>query len=71
MLSVLPAELRRELSAALTSLDSEQIAATLSKIGVIDAELEVTLFRLAKYFDYPAILKALDEFDEPEQAARP
>lgn len=60
MLTGLPPELRQELRDALTSLESEQIAEILQKISTVDAELGRTLSRLVEFFDYPAILDALD-----------
>jgi len=60
MLAVLPVTLRQELSDALESLDSERIAAVLRQIGAVDPELAHALTRLADYFDYPAILDALE-----------
>jgi len=60
-LTVLPASLREELRDAVDSLDSERIAAVIREVNEVDAELGRTLSRLAEYFDYPAILKALDE----------
>jgi CheY-like chemotaxis protein len=60
MLTVLPAALREALREALESLDGERIAAAVRQIAEIDAALGRTLSRLAEYFDYPAILKALN-----------
>ncbi|HEX5363134.1 MAG TPA: ATP-binding protein, partial [Gallionella sp.] len=60
-LLVLPVDLRLELQHALENLDSERIAASIHRVGEIDAELGRTLSRLAEYFDYPAILNALAE----------
>jgi PAS domain S-box-containing protein len=59
-LEVLPAALRQQLREALTSLDSDQIAIAISQIKEIDPTLGFSLARLADYFDYPAIIKALD-----------
>jgi PAS domain S-box-containing protein len=69
MLAQLPAALRQELRAAVTSLDNERIANTLDKLGAADAELARTLSRLTEYFDYPAILKALDETEGQPEAS--
>jgi PAS domain S-box-containing protein len=67
MLLKLPDPLRQELRAAVASLDNDRIASTLGKLGAVDAELARTLSRLTEYFDYPAILKALDETEgQPE-----
>ena len=59
-LEALPAALRQQLREALTSLDSDQIAIAISQIKEIDPTLGFSLARLADYFDYPAIIKALD-----------
>lgn len=69
MLLKLPAPLRQELRTAVASLDNERIAGTLDKLGAVDAELARTLSRLTEYFDYPAILKALDETDGQPEAS--
>jgi PAS domain S-box-containing protein len=61
MLSGLPDEQRTELRDALLVLDSERIAAVIDGIVGIDAELGATLRRMSEYFDYQAILDALDE----------
>jgi PAS domain S-box-containing protein len=61
MLMRLPDPLRRELRTAVTSLDNEQIASVLEKVGAVDVELAHALSHLTEYFDYPAILKAIDE----------
>jgi CheY-like chemotaxis protein len=68
MLLRLPDPLRQELRMAVASLDSEQIASTLDKVSAVDAELARTLSRLAEYFDYPAILKGLDETEAHPEA---
>ena len=60
-LAGLPAALTKELKDALESLDSERITAAIQQIGEIDAELGCTLSRLVEYFEYPAILNALDK----------
>ncbi len=59
MLAVLPAELRRELRAALESLEEARISAVLGKVAPYDASLHKTLLKLAGNFDYPTILNVL------------
>ncbi|MDO8207299.1 MAG: hypothetical protein Q7T38_05695, partial [Gallionella sp.] len=59
MLAVLPAELRSELHDALISLEDERIAAAIGQVASLDPTLHRTISHLAKNFDYPAILKAL------------
>ena len=61
MLAVLPATMRKELRSALEELDSERIAALIQQAGEIDAQLGQAMSQLAEYFDYPAILRVLDE----------
>ncbi|MFU8790195.1 MAG: ATP-binding protein [Methylobacter sp.] len=61
MLSVLPLELRIELKDALESLDSGHITSVIAHIKPIDAKLYKTLSHLVENFNYPGILKALDE----------
>jgi PAS domain S-box-containing protein len=61
MFATLPEELHRELLDAVTSLDADRITAVIDRIRMTDAELGRTLSRLAEYFDYPAILRALDD----------
>jgi signal transduction histidine kinase/CheY-like chemotaxis protein len=60
-LAVLPAELREALKEALLSLDENRIQAAIEQVGSVDRTLSHSLSSLAEYFDYPAILKALDE----------
>jgi len=60
----LPTALRGELRDALVRLDSERIAALLGQVGEVDRELGDTLLRLAKGFDYPAVLRLLDDVGE-------
>ncbi|HEX5391950.1 MAG TPA: ATP-binding protein [Rhodocyclaceae bacterium] len=60
-LSTLPASLRQNLRDALECLDREQVMACLDQIGKVDADLAAALSRLAKGFDYPAMLRLLDE----------
>jgi hypothetical protein len=43
----------------LESLDSERINAVIQRVAPLDAQLHKTLSQLARGFDYPAILKAL------------
>lgn len=66
MLAVLPASLRMELRGALESLDGERISAALQRVGDVDLELSRILSHLVEYFDYPAILGALDEAGHPK-----
>jgi PAS domain S-box-containing protein len=60
MLTVLPQELRCELNAAVETLDSERISAVIEQVASFDVKLHKTLLHLAENFDYPAILKALE-----------
>jgi signal transduction histidine kinase/CheY-like chemotaxis protein len=60
-LAVLPAELREALKEALLSLDENRIQAAIEQVAAVDRTLSHNLSSLAEYFDYPAILKALDE----------
>jgi PAS domain S-box-containing protein len=60
MLAALPQELRQRLHEALDDLDYERIMATIGEMGECDPELARTLKQLAEYFDYPAILNALE-----------
>lgn len=64
MLAVLPASLRKTLREALLSLDSELIDQAIKQAGEADNTLGVLLSRLADNFDYPVILRLLDELDE-------
>jgi len=59
MLSVLPATLRGDLTAALESLETERIAQVIQQVAPYDRKLQKTLSHLAENFDYPSILKAL------------
>jgi hypothetical protein len=61
VLAVLPLALRDELKSALESLDSERIGAVIDQVAAHDAKLHKTLSHLAEYFDYPAILRALQK----------
>jgi len=58
-LAVLPDGLRRELKAALESLENARIAQVIDQIAELDPQLHKTLANLAENYDYPAILKAL------------
>jgi hypothetical protein len=60
MLAGLPPGLREELKAALENLDGEQIAAAIQKATEFDTELGRSLEQLARNFEYPAILEALN-----------
>jgi PAS domain S-box-containing protein len=64
MLSQLRPELRQELHNSAESLDSDQVAVTISRIMAIDSELGVILTRLSDNFDYLAILDALGKLKE-------
>jgi signal transduction histidine kinase/FixJ family two-component response regulator len=59
----LPVALRNELKVALENLDSDRIAAAIRQIGTVDAQIGLTLTRLADDFDYPTILHALNGSD--------
>jgi CheY-like chemotaxis protein/nitrogen-specific signal transduction histidine kinase len=61
MLAILPSPLRNELKEALENLDNERIAAAIRDAGKIDKDLGRTLTSLVEYFNYPAILDALNE----------
>jgi CheY-like chemotaxis protein len=61
LLTALPVALRQELREASKSLDGERIATAISQINEIDATLGYALTCLADNFDYPGILKSLDE----------
>ncbi len=64
MLRDLPRDLRAELRHVLEDLDSERIAVVIERVSGQDAQLGLALQRLADNFDYPAILRALDEIDK-------
>lgn len=59
MLSLLPADLQRELGDALESLEGELIITAIGKVATYDIALYKTLSRLAENFNYPTILNAL------------
>jgi len=61
MLAVLPTALREELRDSLENLDGKRITTAIQQIGEIDLKLGSTLTHLVEYFDYPAILNALDQ----------
>jgi hypothetical protein len=61
MLAELPPSLRNELKEALENLDNERITAAILQIGKLDKDLSLTLTSLTEYFNYPAILVALNE----------
>jgi hypothetical protein len=56
---VLPVALLDELHAALESLESERISSAIRQVSAYDSALMKTLSQLAENFDYPAILKVL------------
>ncbi len=64
MLAGLAPAMRKELKAALESLNSEWIEAVIGRISEGDGELSARLNMLAENFDYPAILKALEGMSE-------
>ncbi len=61
MLDSLPTTLRIELKESLQELDSERIEKAILQINEVDTQLGSVLSHLADYFDYPAILNALDD----------
>jgi len=61
MLTIVPQELQHELRTALESLDEERIRAAIEQISTHDGPLSKALSQLAANYDYPAILKALQE----------
>lgn len=63
MLAPLLPATRQTLREALQSLDSERVAEVLLQISECDQGLGLVLSRLADDFDYPTILKALDELN--------
>ena len=58
-LSVLPRGLRKDLTDALTNLDSERISRAIARVAPYDIKLKNALSTFADNFDYPTILKAL------------
>jgi PAS domain S-box-containing protein len=62
MLAVLPQALRNELKTALESLDSDRIGTLIGQVAAYDENLQKTLSQLVENFDYPAILKMLNEY---------
>jgi len=67
MLAVLPSALRQKLRNALESLDSERITEIVRQIAEWDPPLGHKLSGLAEYFDYPAILNALDRTSDKSE----
>ena len=61
MLAVLPSSLRNELKDALENLDNERITAAIRQVGKVHVDLGRTLTSLVEYFNYPAILDALNK----------
>ncbi|HZX31076.1 MAG TPA: ATP-binding protein [Rhodocyclaceae bacterium] len=61
MFAPLPDGLRQSLKAALESLETDQVAAAIRQVGQYDGDLEKALTQYARRFDYPAILKTLEE----------
>jgi len=61
MLRSLSEELRNELKGSLQSLDAGKIRSCLQKIREIDTELAQILTGLTDRYEYPVILKALEE----------
>jgi CheY-like chemotaxis protein len=61
MLLVLPLALRKELEEALNSLESDRIATLIAQVASYDPMLYKTLSAMAERYDYPDILKALQE----------
>lgn len=57
----LPEALRNELKESLESLENERIALVINQVTADDQKLQKTLIQLAENFDYPAILKALNQ----------
>lgn len=61
VLSVLPREMRKELTAALVSLDITRIDEVISRIAVVNPALGEVLTRHTEKFDYTAILQAVQD----------
>ena len=61
MLAGLPAELRRDLTAALQSLDGDRIKAAIQQVEKYDQSVHKQLVALAGEFNYPVILQALQQ----------
>jgi PAS domain S-box-containing protein len=59
MLSNLPPALRRELHGALERLDVPRIIAAIDQLAPLDAALHQILSELAKNYDFPSIMKAI------------
>jgi CheY-like chemotaxis protein len=60
MLAALPEALRRELRAALESLETEATRAVIRQVGTHDPLVANALSRFAQEFDYQTVLNALD-----------
>jgi hypothetical protein len=63
MVASLPLDIRQRLHDALVSLNAEKIIETILELGRTDPVLAHTLKRLADNFDYPTILRLLDNKD--------
>jgi hypothetical protein len=61
MLAALPEALRTDLCKVLKSLETEAISDVIGQVGAHDPKLEKILSRIARGFDYQAILNALGE----------
>lgn len=61
MLDRLPTNLRNELHDALESLEEERIHLAMEKVATCDPTLHQALTALVSGFDYPTILKALQD----------
>jgi CheY-like chemotaxis protein len=67
-LSEINVKQREELRMAVESLDRERIDAAIRSICEADRDLGETLLQLAREFDYPDILKALEALNDEESA---
>jgi PAS domain S-box-containing protein len=65
-MDAISAEMREELSHAVTSLDRESINSAISQISVTNTELGRVLSNLANEFDYPTILSAIEAVTDKE-----
>lgn len=61
MLEGLPLQLRQELTLAVEGLNQDDVHAVIDKIAEYDPQLQKILTQLAEEFDYPSILKALND----------
>jgi PAS domain S-box-containing protein len=66
LLQTISSDERDELSHAVISLDSERINAIISRIAAKQPVLGQSLSQLANEFDYPTILRAIDDVSEKE-----